>query len=101
MDEDAVGHINDTALLLPKALHTDMIAYPRAQLACQFFRHPHSQASRSYSSWLANDDLGLWMPAEDELRDLRGLAAACLATNDDSWSSVYEVHDGSFVLGDR
>lgn len=29
LDEDAISHIDDTALLLPKALHTNVIPYLR------------------------------------------------------------------------
>jgi hypothetical protein len=71
LDEDSVGHVDNAAVLLPEALHADVVAHPRTQLALQFLGHSHGKTSGGDSSWLADDDLRFGMFPQDVLGNLR------------------------------
>jgi hypothetical protein len=59
LDEDTIGHIDNTAFLIAKALHSYVITYLRSQLASHLLTNPHSKACRSHSSRLANGNFSI------------------------------------------
>ena len=64
LNENAVCHVDDSAVLVFEGLHSNVIAYLRPQLATHLLRYPYCQTSSCHSPWLAdcNSSGGIILP---------------------------------------